>query len=99
MQVMETIKRKVTYRLYPSEKQKNQMVEVLRLHQRLYNAAMDSLVAWYLFGLISWLYLLYDYQKKFKIQYVFIGLVFALTGIFAVLFYLILDAEGVFDDP
>lgn len=39
---METVKRKVTYRLYPSRRQKNQMVETLRLHQRLYNAALEQ---------------------------------------------------------
>ena len=44
---METIKRKVTYRLYPSEKQKNQMIEVLRLHQRLYNAALEQRIEAY----------------------------------------------------
>lgn len=39
---METVKRKVTYRLYPSEKQQNQMLETLRLHQKLYNAALEQ---------------------------------------------------------
>ncbi len=39
---METVKRKVTYRLYPSPRQQNQMLEILRLHQRLYNAALEQ---------------------------------------------------------
>lgn len=39
---MEKVKRKITYRLYPSEKQRNQMTEILRLHQRLYNAALEQ---------------------------------------------------------
>lgn len=39
---MKAIKRKVTYRLYPSKKQANQMTEFCRLHQRLYNAALEQ---------------------------------------------------------
>ena len=39
---MEQVKRKVRYRIYPSPKQANRMVEVLRLHQRLYNAALEQ---------------------------------------------------------
>jgi putative transposase len=39
---METVKRKVTYRLYPSRRQQNQMLETLRLHQKLYNAALEQ---------------------------------------------------------
>lgn len=39
---METVKRKVTYRLYPSRRQQNQMHETLRLHQKLYNAALEQ---------------------------------------------------------
>jgi putative transposase len=39
---MEQVKRKVRYRIYPSPRQANRMVEVLRLHQRLYNAALEQ---------------------------------------------------------
>jgi len=39
---MEQVKRKVTYRIYPSTKQANKMVEIMRLHQRLYNAALEQ---------------------------------------------------------
>ncbi len=39
---METVKRKVTFRLYPSRRQQNQMMETLRLHQKLYNAALEQ---------------------------------------------------------
>jgi putative transposase len=39
---MELVKRKVTYRIYPSTKQANKMVEIMRLHQRLYNAALEQ---------------------------------------------------------
>lgn len=39
---METVKRKATYRLYPSQRQQNQMLETLRLHQKLYNAALEQ---------------------------------------------------------
>lgn len=39
---MDQVKRKVTYRIYPSTKQANKMVEIMRLHQRLYNAALEQ---------------------------------------------------------
>jgi putative transposase len=39
---MEQVKRKVRYRIYPSTKQANKMVEIMRLHQRLYNAALEQ---------------------------------------------------------
>lgn len=39
---MSTLNRKVTYRLYPSIKQKNRMKEYLCLHQRLYNAGLEE---------------------------------------------------------
>lgn len=39
---METSKRKVTYRIYPSAKQRHRLLEILRLHQRLYNAALEQ---------------------------------------------------------
>jgi len=58
---MEMIKRKVTYRLYPSEKQNNQMTEVLRLHQRLYNAALEQRIEAYRRCGIS---LNYNHQAK-----------------------------------
>ena len=39
---MDLVNRKVTYRLYPSSRQANQMTEMLRLHQRLYNCALEQ---------------------------------------------------------
>ena len=39
---MSLVNRKVTYRLYPSEKQSGRMLEMLRLHQRLYNAGLEQ---------------------------------------------------------
>ncbi len=39
---MQTANRKVTYRLYPSKKQRHRMEEMLRLHQRLYNSALEE---------------------------------------------------------
>lgn len=39
---MEMLKRKVTYRIYPSVKQAHRMDEVRRLHQRLYNCALEQ---------------------------------------------------------
>jgi putative transposase len=39
---MDLVKRKVTYRIYPSVKQANKIVEIMRLHQRLYNAALEQ---------------------------------------------------------
>ena len=39
---MEIVNRKVTYRLYPSQSQANRMLEMLRLHQRLYNACLEQ---------------------------------------------------------
>ena len=38
---MEKVKRKVTYRLYPSARQQSALSDVLRLHQQLYNAALE----------------------------------------------------------
>jgi putative transposase len=39
---MSQVNRKVTYRLYPSKKQSGRMQEMLRLHQRLYNACLEQ---------------------------------------------------------
>ncbi len=44
---MEKVNRKVTYRLYPSCSQNNKMEETLRLHQRLYNAALEQRIDGY----------------------------------------------------
>jgi len=38
---MEKVKRKVTYRLYPSSRQQSALSETLRMHQQLYNAALE----------------------------------------------------------
>jgi putative transposase len=38
--VMSLVKRKITYRLYPTKKQASVLYDVLRLHQRLFNAAL-----------------------------------------------------------
>ena len=39
---MNKVNRKIMYRLYPSKKQDGRMVEMLRLHQRLYNACLEQ---------------------------------------------------------
>lgn len=39
---MELVKRKTTYRIYPSVRQAHRMEEMLRLHRRLYNAALEQ---------------------------------------------------------
>lgn len=39
---MQIINRKVNYRIYPSVKQNHRMFEYLRLHQRLYNCALEE---------------------------------------------------------
>src|SRR5689334_1026461 len=39
---MKMINRKITYRLYPSAKQAQQMFEMLRHHQKLYNACLEQ---------------------------------------------------------
>jgi hypothetical protein len=36
------VNRKVTYRLYPTLKQSDELLEMLVLHQRLYNAAIEQ---------------------------------------------------------
>ena len=38
---METVNRKVTYKLYPSKKQRGRLKAILVLHQRLYNGALE----------------------------------------------------------
>ena len=47
------VKRKITYRLYPTKKQALAMRQVLRLHQQLYNAALEQRIG------------VYKQQKKF----------------------------------
>lgn len=39
---MSEVKRKVTYRLYPSRKQNQLLFDILGLHQRLYNTALEQ---------------------------------------------------------
>jgi len=39
---METVNRKVTYRLYPTARQETAMLEIKRGHQHLYNAALEQ---------------------------------------------------------
>lgn len=39
---MSLVKRKITYRLYPTNKQELALCDVLRLHQRLFNAALEQ---------------------------------------------------------
>ena len=41
------VNRKVMYRLYPSRKQAGRMTEMLRLHQRLYNCALEHRITLY----------------------------------------------------
>jgi putative transposase len=42
MHRMETVNRKVTYRLYPTAKQETAMLAIKRGHQQLYNAALEQ---------------------------------------------------------
>ena len=44
---MNLAKRKITYRLYPSKKQNQKMLDVLRGHQQLYNAALEERISAY----------------------------------------------------
>jgi putative transposase len=39
--------RKVTYRLYPNKKQATSLMEILALHQRVYNAALEERIRFY----------------------------------------------------
>jgi putative transposase len=41
------VKRKVTYKLYPSRRQQEALDNILRLHQRLYNAALEHRIGAY----------------------------------------------------
>ncbi|HVS46539.1 MAG TPA: helix-turn-helix domain-containing protein [Verrucomicrobiae bacterium] len=42
---MEPVARKVVYRLYPSRSQEAALLDMLGLHQRLYNAALEQRIA------------------------------------------------------
>ncbi|HUY11487.1 MAG TPA: RNA-guided endonuclease TnpB family protein, partial [Candidatus Dormibacteraeota bacterium] len=42
---MESVSRKVVYRLYPSHSQETALLDMLGLHQRLYNAALEQRIA------------------------------------------------------
>ena len=44
---MTEVNRKVTYRLYPTGQQKAVLLDTLRLHQRLYNAALEQRITAY----------------------------------------------------
>jgi putative transposase len=44
---MENVKRKISYRLYPSKRQENDMGVMLSLHQRLYNCALEQRICAY----------------------------------------------------
>ncbi|MHB8140671.1 MAG: RNA-guided endonuclease InsQ/TnpB family protein [Vulcanimicrobiaceae bacterium] len=44
---MEPVSRKVVYRLYPSRSQEAALLDMLGLHQRLYNAALEQRIAAY----------------------------------------------------
>ena len=41
------VNRKVTYRLYPTAQQEVVLSDTLRLHQRLYNAALEQRITAY----------------------------------------------------
>jgi len=42
---MESVSRKVVYRLYPSHSQEAVLLDMLGLHRRLYNAALEQRIA------------------------------------------------------
>jgi putative transposase len=44
---MSKVKRKLTYRLYPSNRQLLELLRILRLHQQLYNAALEHRISAY----------------------------------------------------
>lgn len=44
---MKNVKRKITYRLYPSKRQEQDLNKVFSLHQRLYNAALEQRISVY----------------------------------------------------
>ncbi len=44
---MVEVNRKITYRLYPTTKQESVLLEILRLHQQLYNAALEQRISAY----------------------------------------------------
>src|SRR3989338_7389775 len=44
---MTEVNRKVTYRLYPTGQQKAVLLDTLRLHERLYNAALEQRITAY----------------------------------------------------
>ena len=44
---MTKVKRKISYRLYPSNRQLAALLQMLRLHQRLYNAALEHRIGAY----------------------------------------------------
>ena len=44
---METVNRKVTYQIYPSKKQRGKLEQMLVLHQRLYNCALEQRIGAY----------------------------------------------------
>jgi putative transposase len=54
---MSLVKRKITYRLYPSKKQATALCDVLRLHQQLYNAALEQRISAYKLRKISLSYI------------------------------------------
>ncbi len=56
------VHRKVTYRLYPTTKQENALLTTLRLHQQLYNAALEERIGAYKKRKISLSYV--DQAKK-----------------------------------
>src|SRR5688572_22275232 len=45
--VMDLVNRRVTYRLYPTAKQAAAMLDMLALHQRLYNCALEQRIMVY----------------------------------------------------
>lgn len=44
---MNLVKRKITYRLYPKKQQEVLLMDMLRLHQQLYNAALEQRISAY----------------------------------------------------
>ncbi len=59
---MQSCKRKVTFRLYPSKNQTHKMEEILRLHQKLYNASLEQRIDAYKKRGVSLTY--YDQAKE-----------------------------------
>lgn len=59
---------------------------------------MDAFLSWYCVGVFAWFALLIEFKKKYKLQYILEGFLFGLAGLFAIIVFLLMEKEGLFDD-